>query len=40
MIYQLLDPRDTYPQTEEKDHPVSLGFSCGQHVNFPIRCWL
>ena len=30
----------TYPKTEANDHPVTLGIRCGQHIEFPSRCWL
>ena len=30
----------TCPQTEVKEHPVSLRVTCGKHAKFPGRCWV
>ena len=30
----------SFPQTEMKDHPISLGTTSGKHIDCPCRYWL
>ena len=40
-VYQLIAGFTfTFLQTEAKVHPANLRVTCGQHFEFPNRCWL